>query len=322
MGIKNLITIIKKYAPNAIKYTNIKDYKNKTLAIDANLMLYKVVYAIRRNGRDLKNNGIVVTHIHGMMQKLVSFHKYNIKPIFVFDGVPSKLKEDTMKARKKLKIYLQMKYEKAITQDEKKKYFYAKSDITTDEINDAIELIKIFGYPIVEAKDEADIELAYLSRKGLVDAVVTDDMDILVFGGRKVLKSFSVSEKKKIQEISLPKLLKSTGLTQKQLIDIGILLGCDYCPTVSVYGVGPVKSYELIKEYKSIDNLLEKDLIKEDIDFGKAKKYFTKPPINKEDIKKIAKRKKLDRDKLHIFLKEKKFKDKYVKGVFDNLKNK
>src|SRR5438309_11975475 len=115
MGIKNLMKIIKKYAYQSIKTTKITDYQNKILGIDSNLMIYKVIFAIRKNGYDLKNDEIIVTHIHAILQKLVAFIKYNIIPIFVFDSMYPAIKEQTMKVRKKFREFLEQKYNKSIT---------------------------------------------------------------------------------------------------------------------------------------------------------------------------------------------------------------
>jgi exonuclease-1 len=41
--------------------------------------------------------------------------------------------------------------------------------------------------PYVVAPYEADAQLAYLERVGLVDGIITEDSDLLVFGCRKVL---------------------------------------------------------------------------------------------------------------------------------------
>ena len=319
MGIKNLIKVVQKYAPNAITFGNIMNYKGKVLAIDANLMIYKVTYAIRKNGYDLKNNDTIVTHIHGMMQKLVAFNKYNIKPIFVFDSAPHRMKEHTIKDRKKLREKFVQKYDEAITQDEKKKYFYIKSGIKENEINDIIELINVFNYPIIEAAEEADAELAYLTKNKLVDAVVTDDMDILVFGGTLILKNFSIAEKRKIQVISLDKLLKDAKLSQNQLIDIAIILGCDYCS--SVHGVGPIRSYQLIKEHGSLSNMIKDNVIELNIDYNEVKNYFKNPPINKNSINdiKVLKEKNINKRQLKKYLKEKQFKDKYIDSVLTKI---
>lgn len=311
MGIKNLIKLVDKFAPDSIKDKSISDYRNKILGIDANLMLYKMVYAIRRNGYDLENDGVVVTHIHATLQKLAAFKKYNILPIFVFDGMPPKIKKKTMDDRRAFKDYMMVKYYKAVTQDEKKKYYYMKSDITLQEIEEMKELIDIYGYTWIDSVEEADSQLAHMSKKGSIDGIVTDDMDILVFGGKKLIKNFSVAEKKKMQEIDLDTLLKKLDITQEQLVDIGILLGCDYCPTVK--GIGPIKSYGLIKQYGNIDKLIKKGIVDLTVDYDKARDYFLNPKVS-EQIK--FKKGVLDKDRLIRFLENKKYSsdriDKYL----------
>lgn len=165
MGIKNLKKVMDKYAPTAIKITNISDYKNKVLGIDMNNMIYKMIFAIRLNGYDIKNGDTIVTHIHSLLLKMQGFKKYNITPVFVFDGMPPKIKEETLKQRKEFQNFMKQKYYKAVTQDEKKKYYFMKSDISYKEITDCMELIKLFGYTIVESLEEADSQLADLIKK-------------------------------------------------------------------------------------------------------------------------------------------------------------
>ena len=43
MGVKNLMKIINKYSPQSVKLTNISDYKDKILGIDAHLLIYKMI---------------------------------------------------------------------------------------------------------------------------------------------------------------------------------------------------------------------------------------------------------------------------------------
>lgn len=282
MGIINLMNLVKKYAPSAIKYNKLSDYKNKILGIDTNIMIYKMIYAIRRGGYDIKKGDNITTHIHGLLQKINGLRKYNITPVFVFDSSFPDIKEETLKKRKDIREGYKEKYAEAQLknlQDAKKKYFYLQSDITEKELKDIRNLIKIFGYQIIDAKEEADSELANLSKEGLIDAIVTDDVDILLFGGNKILKMFTVDEKKKIQEVDLNILLKELDITQEQLIDIGIITGCDYCKNIK--GVGPIKSYKLIKEYGSLNNLNKKKIIELDFDYKIVKDYFMDPPILK-----------------------------------------
>ena len=86
MGIKNFTKILTKYASSSITFKKFSNYKNKSIGIDANLFIYQLVYAIRKNGYDIMNENIKVTHIFTLLKKLVAFKNNNINAIFVFDG--------------------------------------------------------------------------------------------------------------------------------------------------------------------------------------------------------------------------------------------
>lgn len=318
MGIKNLMKIINKYAPETVTYNKIDNYKNSIVAIDGNLLLYKVIYAIRKNGYDLKNEEIIITHLFGFIQKIKGFIYYNITPIFVFDGIAPEIKQNTLKQRLDFHNHMKQKYYKAITQDEKKKYYYMKSDITFNEIMEVMELIKLFNFTVIEAPEEADSQLAELSNNNnkKIDYIITDDLDILIFGGSKILKNFTVSDTKKIQQLDLTILKKQTGLNQKQLIDLAILLGCDYCP--SIKGIGAIGAYKLIKKYDNIENIMKNENINLSYDYKKARKYFTNPPVYNSNNIKINKLK-IDKNNLTIFLKKFKFTDDYIEKLFKQL---
>ena len=114
MGIKNLIKIIDKYSPKAIKQTKIDKYNNKVLAIDFSLMLYKMVYAIRMNGYDIKNGNKIITHIHALLLKIKGFLRHKMTPVFVFDGIAPKIKKETLKKRSAFQKVMQIKYYKKV----------------------------------------------------------------------------------------------------------------------------------------------------------------------------------------------------------------
>ncbi len=58
-----------------------------------------------------------------------------------------------------------------------------------------------------------------------------------------------------IKEFHLDRILSEFGMDMPQFIDFCILLGCDYCG--SIRGVGRVKAYDLIREHKTIEGVLE-----------------------------------------------------------------
>ena len=50
-------------------------------------------------------------------------------------------------------------------------------------------------------------------------------------------------------------MMKQLDLTEEQFIDMCILCGCDYA--LKIEGIGPVKAYKLIKQFKCIEKILE-----------------------------------------------------------------
>jgi flap endonuclease-1 len=82
-------------------------------------------------------------------------------------------------------------------------------------------------------------------------------MDSLAFATPLLVRNFSASEasKKMIKEFNLEKVLLGLDLNQDEFIDLCILFGCDYCPTIKQ--IGPKKAFELIKKYKTIEKIAE-----------------------------------------------------------------
>lgn len=60
-------------------------------------------------------------------------------------------------------------------------------DVSPDVAYKLIEELKIRNYKFIVAPYEADAQLAYLSRVGIVDIIITEDSDLLAFGARKIL---------------------------------------------------------------------------------------------------------------------------------------
>jgi len=309
MGIKNFTKFLEKYAPNSIKHTKITDYIGETIGIDANLLLYKLIYGIRVNGYDIMNGKIIVTHIHSLLLKLLAFRRYNIYPVFVFDTGAPEIKYKTFEERKRVKQKLIETYQVATTDKGKRIYYYVKSDITDQEVQDCKDLIKIFGYNIVDAKEEADAQLAQLYKNRSVTSIASDDMDILLFGGGILLKNFTINEHKKIKEINLSDVLDEANLTMDELISLGILLGTDYCDNKRV---SPTKAYQLVKKYEHINEI---ESIGHNCD--NAIDYFKNPPVN--DIHTVDEISDLKTRELFDFLKKFNFSEKYIGKIFKSV---
>lgn len=117
------------------------------------------------------------------------------------------------------------------------------------------EILNLINCPYIISCCEGEGTCSELVKQGLADYVLSIDTDPLVFGAQKSIRFHKNTEKEVYDLVELQPILDQTELTHDQFIDLCILFGCDY--TETIYNVGPVKAYELIKQYKTIDGVLE-----------------------------------------------------------------
>lgn len=66
---------------------------------------------------------------------------------------------------------------------------------------------------------EADAQLAFLSKEDIVDAIITEDSDLLVFGAKKVLYKMDESGNGKLIQLSdLGKANKNLFVSEKKYL--------------------------------------------------------------------------------------------------------
>jgi len=110
----------------------------------------------------------------------------------------------------------------------------------------------------VVAPYEADAQLAYLERVGLVDGILTEDSDLLVFGCKTVLLKLDTvaSSVTCISRADFASVASSgfslLGWSDTQFRSMAILSGCDYLP--SIPGVGLKTACVLLRKYKTVEN--------------------------------------------------------------------
>ena len=112
----------------------------------------------------------------------------------------------------------------------------------------------------VVAPYEADAQMAYLERVGLVDAIVTEDSDLLVFGCKTVLYKLDVAHST-VVSISRSDFssVHSDGITltnwsDKQFRTMAILSGCDYL--TSIPGIGLKTACSLLRRWKTVEQVV------------------------------------------------------------------
>ncbi|KAI6178752.1 Flap endonuclease 1 [Aphelenchoides besseyi] len=262
MGIKDLSKVIADNAEKGVREAELNAFFGRKVAIDASMSMYQFLIAIRPDKtQNLTNDrGETTSHLNGMFYRTIRMMENGLKPILVFDGKPPEMKSEELDKRREKREEAEKLLETAKEQGdtegiEKQQRRLVK--VTQEQGDQCKALLRAMGVPVVEAPSEAEAQCAELVKKGKAYATGTEDMDALTFGSNVLLRHLTFSEAKKmpIQEYSLDKILAGLDLTYEQFIDLCIMLGCDYCG--SIKGIGQKKAMELIRQYKSIENILE-----------------------------------------------------------------
>ena len=125
------------------------------------------------------------------------------------------------------------------------------------------QALKAENIPYVVAPYEADAQLAYLERTGIVDGILTEDSDLLVFGCQNVFFKLDTSSDSVISisrsdfgSLALAKdSLSLIGWTDTQFRWMAMLSGCDYLPSIA--GIGLKTAYHLLRKYKAVDKAVK-----------------------------------------------------------------
>ncbi|XP_049880384.1 flap endonuclease 1-like [Pectinophora gossypiella] len=288
MGILGLAKLIADIAPQAVKELEIKNYFGRKIAIDASMSLYQFLIAVRSEGHQLTSvDGETTSHLMGTFYRTIRLVEAGIKPVYVFDGKPPDLKSHQLNKRAERREEAEKELQKATEAGDQAsidKFNRRLVKVTKQHGEEARELLRLMGVPVVEAPCEAEAQCAELVKAGKVYGTATEDMDALTFGSKVLLRHLTFSEARKmpVQEFHLDQVLDGLGLLQDEFIDLCILLGCDYCG--SIRGIGPKRAIELIRQHRSLDEILKNiDTSKypppEDWDYAQARRLFLQPEV-------------------------------------------
>jgi flap endonuclease-1 len=246
------------------KEISIPDLSGKRLVIDGNNILYQFLSTIRQPDGTLlmDSHGRVTSHLNGLFHRTTKLMHYGIRPVFVFDGKPPELKRAETERRAGIKEEAKKLYDTAKESgdvDAMKKYGMRTSKLTGEMIDEAVELINALGLPVIRAPSEGEAQAALLVKKGDAYAEISQDYDCLLFGVPRMVQNLTISERKKKKdklayEVVKPQLtelepnLKAMGISQDQLIALGMLVGTDY-NIGGIKGIGPKKAMDLVKKH-------------------------------------------------------------------------
>jgi len=315
------------------KELEFRQLTGRKIGIDALNVLYQFLASIRQpDGTPLMDSyGRVTSHLTGLFYRTVKLLEFGIEPVFVFDGRPHEKKGDTIEARKKVRAKAEGAWREAQEKGdlrEAKKFAQASGRITGDMMDEAKSLLRALGVPSIDAPSEGEAQAAHMVKNGSLYAVASQDFDSLLFGAPKTIRNLTVSGKRKIagkseyievkpELIELDKFLGSLGISQEQLILIGLLVGNDFEPGVE--GIGPKKALDFVKKHPTLDSLLDSDIKDklEGLNFPEVYDIFAKPDVTGTyDIKPGT----LDREEVkRILCTEHSFSQERINSTLDRL---
>ena len=229
MGVKLLNRFIKINCNNIESITKVGLYKlsNKVVAIDTSIFMYRFA----------QDNGIY----EGFYNMCSLLRRYNIIPLFVFDGKPPKEKESELKQRSEEKKNAERRYNKLEellnnTNNEndieeikqnmdvlRKKFIRIKG---SDVVN-VKKIITAFGLMYMDAPGESDELCAYLALNNEIYAVMSEDMDMFVYGCPIIIRYFSMTNHNCVM-YRTDKIIKSLNMEPIHFKQLCILGGTDY----------------------------------------------------------------------------------------------
>jgi len=197
-----------------------------------------------------------------------------------------------------------------LIQKEIKKLEHQCFTVTTKHRESVIELLKNLNIPFVFAEGEAELLCSYLQLKGIVDYVLSEDTDVLVYGNTKVIQTMRGTNRYFLETI-VEDFLKIHSITHDQFVNMCILSGCDYTKAKQIK---IDKCLEYVKKFDTLKQCheeLSKDYnVHELEEYMKIKQMYT--VFDHVNVSKI------------IFLIKKKqasFLDKFDKTKIDNYLN-
>lgn len=275
--------------------TTLESFATKVIAVDAYNTIYQFLSIIRGpDGMLLSDSrGRVTSHLSGLFYRNINFLSLGIKPIFVFDGKSPTLKAAEIERRKQIKKEATIKYEKALAEgnmEDVRKYAQQTTSMQDGMVDDAKQLLDLFGVPWIQAPAEGEATAAHMTKTGIAYASASQDYDSILFGAKKLVRNFTNSGRRKLPNkntyieiepeiIDTSRVLSDLGVTAEQLVDIGILIGTDFNPD-GFDRIGPKTALKMIKENGKLENISQVQDKLAEVPYEEIRKIFLDPKVS------------------------------------------
>jgi len=254
MGVKCLNRYLTQQCQKtSIEKQHISYLRGKKIVIDTSIYLYKY-----RSQESLQES---------FYNMISMFRKYEITPLFIFDGKPPPEKMDALKERKLLKIDAEKEYHllkdslETIEDNEIKDTIISEMEvlkrqfvrISDKDVKSVKKIMDAYGVQYYDAFGEADRVCAYLC-KDKCYGCLSDDMDMFVYGCKVVIRHLSL-----INETALiyhtDKILDDLDMHPSLFKQVAILSGTDY--NIHDNDVSLYETMKWLREYKRKEDTME-----------------------------------------------------------------
>lgn len=196
------------------------------------------------------------------MRRVRMMQHFGVTPYLVFDGdrLPSKADEESHRRQRRQESRASgMELLKAGKPGLAQKDLQKSVDITPEMARTLIEELKKLGLPYVVAPYEADSQMVYLERQGLVSGIVSEDSDLLVFGAKRLLTKlddYGQCIEINRRDFAAVRDLHMVDWTDAHFRQMAIFRGCDYLSGLD--NLGLKTAYRMLRKYKTPEKVLSR----------------------------------------------------------------
>ena len=248
MGVNGLLQLL---APIQ-KRRHLSEFRGKRIAIDGFVWLHRAAF---RYCVELCKDPSTPLLLPYLMSRINALKTCGIVPVVIFDGqsLPSKLMTNQKRRKEREENLEKAKMLESMGRITDAFPFYQKA--VSIRSSTAWVWIKELQKACVEyivSPYEADAQLAYLVRTGYVDAVITEDSDLIAY--RSPLTLFKLDDSLHVVSVSYDDALEYSGLSPDNFTALCIFAGCDYSDHIGKLGIKTALKF--LKEFGSVDGVI------------------------------------------------------------------
>ncbi|KAH9845204.1 Helix-hairpin-helix class 2 (Pol1 family) motif protein [Teratosphaeria destructans] len=239
------------------KPTHLRNFAGQTLGVDAYGWLHRGTVSCAIELAQQKPTRKWIEFTLNRVRMLIHF---GVKPFLVFDGdyLPSKShteKERAARRKESKKTGLELLRMGRVAQAHLE--LQKAVDITPVMARELIEELKRLDVAYIVAPYEADSQMAYLEKQGIIDGILSEDSDLLVFGTKCLLTKldqYGECVMVKRADFTACREISLVGWTDTEFRMMTMLSGCDYLPGIDKMGLKT--AYRLVRKHKTIDRVV------------------------------------------------------------------